>query len=177
MKLFTSALLALMALGLFSFQHLVYTPQASNAIVSFSMADSSATGTFGDPKGKVVFDINDLSTAAIDVCIKAKTVNTGIAERDHHLVGEDFFDVKKFPEITYKLNSAVKNADGSLSLIGDFAMKGVSKLVVMKGLVITENGQKYLTASLPINRIDYGVGSAEDGVGTKLMVYLKYPLK
>ena len=53
MKLFASALLALMALGLFSFQHFVYTPQASNAIVSFSMADSSATGTFGDPKVKL----------------------------------------------------------------------------------------------------------------------------
>jgi polyisoprenoid-binding protein YceI len=177
MKLFASALIALLTLGLFSFQHLVYTPQSSNAIVSFSMLDSSATGTFGDPKGEVVFDINDLSTAAIDICIKAKTVNTGIAERDHHLVGEDFFDVKKFPEITYKLNSAVKNADASVSLIGDFTMKGVTKMVVMKGLVVSENGKKYLTASLPINRIDYGVGTMEDGVGTKLTANLKYPLK
>ena len=92
-------------------------------------------------------------------------------------LNKDFFLVKTYPEITFKSSTATKKADGGYTITGDFKMKDVSKSVNIDAKVSTEGGKKYLEGTLPINRLDYHVGSATDGVATKLTAHLKYPIK
>ena len=140
------------------------------------MEDESATGSFANPKGTVVFDESDLSKTRIDICIKANTIQTGDPGRDKHLKNEDFFEVGKYPEIRFKSTSTIKNADGSYSIKGDFTMKSTTKSVEISARVVNQDGQRLLLGQLPINRVDYKVGIADDGVGTLLTAHLKYPI-
>lgn len=174
MKLLFSSLASIAILSLLSFKK--YTdPSIADHQVAFSMEDESATGSFANPKGTVVFDESDLSKTRIDICIKANTIQTGDPGRDKHLKNEDFFEVGKYPEIRFKSTSTIKNADGSYSIKGDFTMKSTTKSVEISARVVNQDGQRLLLGQLPINRVDYKVGIADDGVGTLLTAHLKYP--
>ena len=176
MKLIVSSILAIAILSVFSFKKNV-APSASSDQVTFTMDDKSASGSFANPKGKVKFNASDLSETSIDICIKAKTISSGDAERDKHLKNADFFEVDKYPEITFKSTSAKKKTDGGYIIKGDFTMKDVTKKIEIPVTIVEEDGKKYLKGSLSMNRIDYNIGSADDGVGTSLTANLKYPIK
>jgi len=150
----------------------------SESIVNFSLENrgSEVTGTLGGMKGDVIFDKEDLNKSSFNVTMDVNTINTANGKRDAHLKNEDFFEVDKYPEIRFKSSSAVKNADGSYTIKGDFTMKSVTKSVEINASVVTGDGQKFLAGQLPINRVDYKVGSADDGVGTLLTAHLKYPI-
>src|SRR5690242_240934 len=63
---------------------------------------NTVRGKFTEVQGTVELDPADLTTAKADVTIGAKSVQTGVEQRDNHLRSADFFDVEKFPAITFK---------------------------------------------------------------------------
>lgn len=106
----------------------------SHSEISFSvrhMMISTARGRFEDFDGK--FDVNetDPSQSKIEVTIQAASINTKDGQRDGHLKSPDFFDVEKYPTLSFKSKRIEKIDAQNLRLIGDLTIKDVTKEVAL----------------------------------------------
>src|SRR5262249_10132924 len=105
-----------------------------------------------------------------NLVIDAASIDTGNKKRDEHLRSADFFDVKKFPKITFTAGSAAREGD-KVVLDGTLEMHGVKKpqrLVFTQ--VVAKNGaglmEHVYKTELTINRKDFGIGA--DSVAAKI---------
>jgi polyisoprenoid-binding protein YceI len=119
-------------------------------------------GDFKEFSGQVLFDEQNMKNSSVSVVIKTTSINTGEEKRDNHLRSPDFFDVQKFPEITFK-SQRVEDRGGSLVCLGTLTIRGVSREVALPftyvGKVKDPMGKTRIgfEGSLTINRQDYGV--------------------
>jgi polyisoprenoid-binding protein YceI len=90
---------------------------------------STVPGSFGKMTGLVTYDGKDVSTIAADVTIDATSINTNNERRDTHLKSPDFFEVAKYPTLTFKSKKVVPAGAGKFQLVGDLTMRGVTKEV------------------------------------------------
>ena len=91
---------------------------------------SSQTSSFSKTTGTVVFDAA-AKTGSVEITIDMKTVNTGFADFNGHIQGEDFLDTAKFPTATFKSTRVVFDGDKPKSIEGVLTIKGVSKPVTL----------------------------------------------
>ena len=99
----------------FSYSHFGYSTQVSR---------------FDSTTGTVVFDA-DAKTGSVDISIDMKSVNTGFADFNGHIQGEDFLDTAKFPKATFK-STKVNFLDGKpASIEGQLTIKGITKAVTL----------------------------------------------
>ena len=108
-----------------------YDVDPAHSSVSFAVKHlmvSTVRGEFGKLSGKASWSKADFSDAKIEVTVDANTINTREAKRDAHLRSPDFFDVAKFPSLTFVSKRAEK-AKGGLKLVGDLTIHGVTKEV------------------------------------------------
>ena len=85
---------------------------------------SKWTGTLQVPEG-------DFRKAGLDVTIDAASIDTGVADRDAHLRSADFFDVEKFPEITFKAGEIKSHGSSRFELGGLLTIKGITRPVTL----------------------------------------------
>ena len=88
-------------------------------------------GRFADFKGLLLFDPDHLKDSKIAFEIKVKSVDTGISKRDKHLLSEDFFDVSKYPTMTFTSNSITKAGENIYNVNGKLTIKGVSSDLII----------------------------------------------
>lgn len=108
-----------------------YKLDASHASVGFSVRHlgiSNVKGSFPRVSGTLVLDEKNIGKSSVEVTLDAASVNTNDANRDKHLRAADFFDVEKFPTITFKSTKVVRKDDGYVAT-GDLTIKGVTKSV------------------------------------------------
>jgi polyisoprenoid-binding protein YceI len=118
-------------------------------------------GYFRDFKGTINYNAKDMTKSTVEFSAQMKSVDTGIAGRDDHLRRADFFEVEKYPEMTFKSTKVEKKKKQWL-ITGDFTMKGVTKTVTfpfnLTGFAKDQRGTKMgVTAETSINRRDFGV--------------------
>jgi polyisoprenoid-binding protein YceI len=110
-----------------------WTVDPAHSTASFSvkhMMVSTVRGEFGKITGTASWTKPDYSDAKVDMTIDATTVNTREPKRDAHLRSPDFFDVQKFPTLTFKSKRVEKGKEaGHVSLVGDLTIHGVTKEV------------------------------------------------
>ncbi len=120
---------------------------------------SQVTGKFTDFNITLLNDEKDITKSSVSVVIKATSVNTGIEGRDRHLRTADFFDVEKFPEITFKSERIEKKGKQFIAH-GPLTMHGVTKEIALP-FTITGTLKNPLTvgysAKMVLNRRDYGI--------------------
>jgi polyisoprenoid-binding protein YceI len=87
-------------------------------------------GRFNDFAGTFTIDPDDAGKCAFALTIKAESVDTNNNKRDDHLRSPDFFNVKQFPEITFKSTEVKQARDGYL-VTGDLTLHGVTKPVTL----------------------------------------------
>ncbi len=91
---------------------------------------STQISRFDKTTGTVVFDA-DAKTGSVDITIDMTSVNTGFADFNGHIQGEDFLDTAKFPKATFK-STKVNFQDGKpASVEGQLTIKGVTKAVTL----------------------------------------------
>jgi polyisoprenoid-binding protein YceI len=95
------------------------------------MVIANVKGEFGGPTGTVTFDPADLKTLKVDASFDTKTVNTRNPDRDKDLRSDLFFDVNKYPKMTFKSKRAEPTGAGRLKLVGDLTIKGITKEVTL----------------------------------------------
>jgi polyisoprenoid-binding protein YceI len=124
---------------------------------------SNVRGSFKKLTGKVVFDESNPSATVVQASIDVSTVDTGEPARDTHLKSPDFFDLAKFPTMTFVSRSAIRTSQG-VDLSGDLTLHGVTKAVVLHVSDITKEikdprGMLRIgaTATTVINRQDFGM--------------------
>ena len=132
---------------------------------------SKVNGNFKEFEGTIVFDEKDPSKCSLNGTIKTATVNTDNENRDNDLRSENFFDVAKYPTITFQSTKVEKKGDQYL-VTGNLTMKNVTKEIVLTVSVtgpISAGGKKKIgiEGSTTINRQDYGLkwNKAVEGVG------------
>lgn len=141
-----------------------YAIDVAHAHIGFTvkhMVISTTHGRFRDFGGTITLDSKTIAKSSVNVTIKATSIDTDIPARDKHLRGADFFDVEKYPEITFKSTSVKKTGKG-LIVNGDFTMHGVTKSISIPFTIsgpIVSRGKAVLGISgkVQINRQDYGV--------------------
>jgi polyisoprenoid-binding protein YceI len=120
-------------------------------------------GYFRDFTGVVNFDARDITRSTVEFSAKVTSVDTGVAARDNHLRTADFFEVEKYPDLTFKSTKVEKKGD-SWMLTGDFTLKGVTKSITFPFKITgwlpadqRSGGKMGIVAQTTINRRDYGV--------------------
>lgn len=137
-------------------------PSHSNIGFSIKHMFTNIGGQFTDFKGTFSMDDTNSVIRNISFSIKPSSINTNNAKRDGHLKSPDFFDVAKYPEITF-VGRAGKNPTGSYEFGGNLTLHGVTKQVIFQGELLgsgkTPFGQDVVsfTAHAKIDRKDFGL--------------------
>jgi polyisoprenoid-binding protein YceI len=124
---------------------------------------SNVKGHFSGLSGAIQFDENDLTNSSVEVEIDASTVNTREPNRDAHLKSADFFEVEKYPTITFKSTGIKKVNDKTYEVTGDLTIRDVTRPVVLETAYNGRNTSPWgtqvlsVSAETVINRKDYGL--------------------
>jgi polyisoprenoid-binding protein YceI len=162
MKRFILTTLLFLGFGLSAAE---YTIDPAHSTVGFSvkhLSISTVRGTFSDFTGNLEFDETKKQLTSGKGSVKAKTIDTANEKRDEHLQSADFFDVKKFPEITFEVKSS-KTAGNKITVNGDLTMHGVTKPIILNGEFLGAAKDGYgnykigFSVSGKINRKDFGL--------------------
>jgi polyisoprenoid-binding protein YceI len=134
-KFFAAAVLAALPLQAES-----YKIDPSHSEVGFTIRHmvSNVRGRFNDFAGTVDMDPKAPQKGSVEFSVKTTSIDTGNADRDKHLRTADFFDVEKYPEITFKSDSVKPAGKDKYNVTGTLTMHGVSKKVT---LPVTFNGE------------------------------------
>jgi len=124
-------------------------------------------GQFTDFAGTLNFDEKSFAGSSVEFTIQAKSISTANDRRDNHLRSADFFDVEKFPTLTFKSTKVTEPKDGKFQVMGDLTIHGVTKPVTLDceflgsgDTVIGGHSMGYragFEATTTINRKDYGL--------------------
>ncbi len=143
-----------------------YTIDAAHSEVLFKVKHlgiSTITGRFANLSGAFTFAADAGETPAATAIIDAASIDTNNEKRDAHLKSPDFFDVEKYPQLTFTTTEVSSLKEGRFTVAGDLTMHGVTKPVVLEaawsGSVKDPwgNERAAFTASTRINRKDFGL--------------------
>ena len=156
--------LALLLPALAAAEVAVYKVDPDHSGVSFTIRHfvTNVPGRFKDFDGAVKYDKQNPAASTVSFTIQAASIDTDNADRDNHLRGEDFFDVQKFPTITFS-STSVKAVDAdTLEVTGDLTMHGVTKKVTVPvevlGSMKTPRGEKAgFETTFKVDRKEYGI--------------------
>jgi polyisoprenoid-binding protein YceI len=133
----------------FSIEHMTI------AMVRGHFANLTGTGTFDDKTG----ELTDLK-----INIGAASVDTGVVKRDDHLRSKDFFEVTRYPDITFVSKEIQVGENGQGTVVGKLTIRGISKEVTLKLIGPTAtmtdpwgNLRKGARLTTTIDRTDYGL--------------------
>jgi polyisoprenoid-binding protein YceI len=128
------------------------------------MMISNVKGEFTSVTGTLELDSTDVTKSKLQTAVDATTINTRDPQRDAHLKSADFFDVEKFPTLTFKSTSISKKPDGELAVAGDLTIHGVTRQATFEVEAPSApqkdpwgNMRIGLAATLRINRKDFGL--------------------
>jgi polyisoprenoid-binding protein YceI len=151
-------------------------PNHSDLSFSIRHFVSRVRGTFGQWAGTIIVDTINVSRASVDVTIQAASIDTQNENRDSDLRSADFFEVEKYPTVTFR-STKVEGTRSDLTVTGDLTIRGVTKPVVLKAryLGVTTPDQRGIRrigfeATTTINRLEFGVtwNRAVEGGGVML---------
>src|SRR4051794_31352703 len=143
-----------------------YTIDATHSRVGFVARHAMVTkvrGSFNEFAGSGYFDSEDPASSHLQLVIKAASIDTGNADRDGHLRGNDFFAMDEYPEITFVSTAVEQSGDDRYRVTGDLTIKGVTKSVSvdfeLAGAAVDPFGNHRigLEGTTTINRKDFGV--------------------
>ena len=175
MKFITSTLLTIMLLGAVAANGIAASPSwtidpaHSGFYFSINHIYSKTNGFFEKYDGTIEFDPDNLADSRFAFTINVKSIDTNNSKRDGHLQSNEFFDAKKFPDMSFKSKriSHVKGSD--YRVMGTLTIKDVSKEVEVPftyfGFKENPFNPKELVAGfearMAIDRLEYGVGNGK----------------
>ncbi|HEY5626582.1 MAG TPA: YceI family protein [Nitrospira sp.] len=142
-----------------------WTVDLDHSTIEFRVAHmvvSKTSGRFMEYAGFVDMDATAGTFKAIEATIKTASINTNHEKRDSHLRSPDFFDVEKYPTMTYKMKRYEENEAG-YQAVGDLTLHGVTKEILLTGHfngVAKDpwgNTRAGFSAEGKVNRKDFGM--------------------
>jgi len=155
-----------------------YKIDPAHSSIGFSIRHfySKVPGHFKAYEGSIAVDPKDLSSATVNVSIDAASIDTGVEDRDKHLRSPDFFDVAKFPKLTFASTGVTPHGTTKATMRGNLTLHGVTKPVALEVEVLGFSPDPWggyrggFEARGQINRQDFGVAwnKAVEGGGLLL---------
>ena len=130
------------------------------------LAVSDVDGVFKDFDATITSAKPDFSDAKVEFTAQTASLNTGVDQRDGHLKSADFFDVGKYPTVTFTSTSIKQSSENHYKVTGNLTLTGVTKVVtfdlVYRGTItspMTKAPDAGFSVTGTINRSDYNFGS------------------
>lgn len=140
---------------------------------------STVRGTFNKVSGTVNYSAAEPASTQIEVSIDANSVDTRVEKRDNDLRSPNFFDVAKFPTITFRSKSVESPATGKLKITGDLTIRGITREAILDvdgpaPPMKDSAGNLHMGASATtkLNRRDFGVNGASSMVADDVAITL-----
>lgn len=127
------------------------------------MLVSTVRGDLGPVKGTVTWDGQDVRTIAVEAVIDVTQVNTRNEGRDKDLRSANFFEVEKYPEMTFTSTRVTDVTDAGFTLVGNLTMHGVTREVTLDvegpttPVKVRDRLRTGATATTTLNRFDFGL--------------------
>jgi polyisoprenoid-binding protein YceI len=144
---------------------------------------STVRGRFNKMSGTVQYDPADATKTTIEATIEASSIDTRIEMRDRDLRSPNYFDVEKFPTLTFKSKRVEAAGREHVKVIGDLTIKGVTKEVVLdvdapSPPLKDPRGNEHIgtAATTKLNRHDFGIGGNGPVVGDNVTITIDLEL-
>ena len=184
-KAFILFAVTFMSLGSYAQNQWKVDPYHSSLNFNISHSGISiVNGKFIEYTGNLTTNGEELNNAKVDFAVKVKSINTNVEDRDNHLRSADFFEVGKYPEMTFKSSKIVATGKPDQYLLhGKLTIKDVTKDVIFDvhygGTAKSDQGEKLgLKATTTINRFDYNINYDPTAVGigkdVTIIVHLQF---
>ena len=159
-----------------------YNFDQSHSTIGFSVHHflGAAVGRFKKFSGSIDVDRDHPANSSVAAKIDVRSIDSGIAKRDNHLCSPEFFNVAKFPEITFKSRGVKQTGPQSGDVTGDFTMHGVTRTITLHVKLLTpaagEARQSHWQVTTePLKRRDFGLtfGSTAEtvsGIGQEVSI-------
>ncbi|MEV7794825.1 YceI family protein [Streptomyces sp. NPDC087512] len=143
-----------------------WTIDRPHSRIGFSVRHAMVTtvrGAFTDYDSALYFDGARPSESRAELVIRVASVDTGVEQRDGHLVGRDFFDARRFPEMSFRSTSTVHEGGESFRMTGDLTIRDVTRPVDLQldylGSVLDPFGfeRAGFDGTTTIDRTDWGL--------------------
>jgi polyisoprenoid-binding protein YceI len=124
---------------------------------------STVRGEFTKLSGTIALDDKDVTRSTVEATVEVSSIDTRVADRDAHLKSPDFFDVAKYPTITFRSTRVAKAGEGKLQITGDLTLHGVKRPVTLEATTSPEvkgpGGElrRGFAATGKISRQDFGL--------------------
>ena len=124
---------------------------------------SKVRGRFGEFSGTIQYDESNPQNSRVDVTIQARSIDTAEGDRDKHLRSADFFDVDKYPTLTFTSTSVTPRGSNNYDVAGDLTVHGVTQSVTLPASFLGTaqdpwgNTKFVFEAELTLNRKDFGL--------------------
>jgi polyisoprenoid-binding protein YceI len=157
-----------------------YTPTDAGSKVRFVIKNFGINtgGTFEGLTGSIIFDPANLAGASFNVSVDAKSIDTDVEARDNHLRKEEYFDVEKYPKLSFRSTKiTTTNKEGFLFMFGVITIKNISKEISFPFKQTSKDGGILFDGEFKLNRRDFGVGgksfSMSDELNVELSIFAK----
>ena len=128
------------------------------------MMISTVRGQFGGVRGTIQYDPKNPAATNVEATIDCTTINTGEPKRDSDLKGEEFFNVKKYPVMTFRSKQVAVSSPGHLKVTGELTINSITRQVVLDlegptdPIKDTQNHSKIgASATTKISRKEFGI--------------------
>ena len=174
MKQLFSILSALVLGGVAEAQHYIPVDETSSIVFAIKSFGINTSGSFKGLKGTIAFEPENIFSSSFNVNVDAKTISTSITARDNHLKNEEYFDVMKFPLISFVSSKLISKGDKKNYIVeGKLMIKGIVKEISFPFVVEEQPNGFLFTGSFSLNRKDFTVGKSSLMLSDKLNVSLK----
>ena len=162
----------------------IYKIDPAHSTIGFKVHQyfTTVAGKFTRFSGTVDVDPDHPEKSSVVAKIDVASIDTRIAKRDAHLRSAEFFNVAKFPEITFKSRSVKRTGENTGDITGEFTMHGVTKTIVLHAKLLGDpktaaNAQRtrWQVTTAPLNRREFGLvfssgAEAMSGIGQEVTV-------
>lgn len=180
-------LIAITFMSVSSYAQTKWTVDPNHSSLNFNISHSGISivnGKFTEYTGNLTTDGEALNNAMTDFTVKVNSINTNVENRDNHLRSADFFEVEKYPEMTFKSTKILATGKPDQYLLyGKLTIKDVTKDVIFDvnygGSVKSDKGEKLgITATTTINRFDFNIDYDPTALGVgkdvTIIVHLQF---
>jgi len=140
-----------------------YKFDQSRSTIGFSVRQFLGTthGKFTKFEGKIDIDREHPQNSSVTARIDVRSIDTGIAKRDNHLRSPEFFNVEKYPEMTFRSHSVKQTGQQTGDILGDLTMHGVTKPITLHVKLLTPANDtkqtRWAITTEPLKRRDFNL--------------------
>lgn len=184
-RLFLAVGLCLVVAGSSARANEIFKFDQSRSTIAFKVGHmlGSAKGRFTKFSGTIEVDREHPEKSSVVATIQAASIDTANAKRDEHLRTADFFNVTKFPEITFKSRGVKQTGANSGEIRGDFTMHGVTRAITLNVQLMGDPASaaknsttRWRVTTAPLKRSDFKIGEGATGsgmIGNDVMVTIE----